>query len=180
MLGPTAIPTGAPQLDELVATRGMAGMLNTVWLIICAMCFGGVMTGSGMLRSLTSIFLRWVPRLSAVASTVARASSTSCTRRTRPYLDHPFLGAAFLRDPMPTRGLEPEALSPGGGFRHGLLGPDPVELVRHDAGLCASRLFQSTRPTAIFTIVPALMSLLVAAVGWNINGKMKTSLVIRP
>ena len=47
--GPTAIPTGSPQLDELVATRGMAGMLNTVWLIICAMCFGGVMTGSGML-----------------------------------------------------------------------------------------------------------------------------------
>ena len=30
--GPTAIPTGSPQLDELVATRGMAGMLNTVWL----------------------------------------------------------------------------------------------------------------------------------------------------
>ena len=28
--GPTAIPTGTPQLDELVATRGMAGMLNTV------------------------------------------------------------------------------------------------------------------------------------------------------
>ena len=32
--GPTAIPTGTPQLDELVATRGMAGMLNTVWLIM--------------------------------------------------------------------------------------------------------------------------------------------------
>ena len=47
--GPTALETGSPQLDELVATRGMAGMLNTVWLIICAMCFGGVMTGSGML-----------------------------------------------------------------------------------------------------------------------------------
>ena len=54
--GPTAIETGNLQLDELIATRGMAGMLNTVWLIICAMCFGGVMTGSGMLRSLTGIF----------------------------------------------------------------------------------------------------------------------------
>ena len=49
----------------------MAGMLNTVWLIICAMCFGGVMTGSGMLGALTSVFLRFVRRaFSAVASTV--------------------------------------------------------------------------------------------------------------
>ena len=36
--GPTALETGSPQLDELVATRGMAGMLNTVWLIIFNLC----------------------------------------------------------------------------------------------------------------------------------------------
>ena len=54
--GPTALPTGSAELDALVATRGMSGMLNTVWLIICAMCFGGVMTASGMLGALTSVF----------------------------------------------------------------------------------------------------------------------------
>ena len=69
--GPTAIPTGSPQLDELVATRGMAGMLNTVWLIICAMCFGGAMTASGMLGSITSLFVRFMKNTaSMVASTV--------------------------------------------------------------------------------------------------------------
>ena len=69
--GSTQIDTGNEALNSLVATRGMAGMMNTIWLIICAMCFGGVMTGSGMLRSLTELFLRFVRRsFSAVASTV--------------------------------------------------------------------------------------------------------------
>lgn len=71
LYGSTAIDTGYEALNELVTTRGMAGMLNTVWLIICAMCFGGVMTGSGMLRSITSLFLRMVRRRTGVvASTV--------------------------------------------------------------------------------------------------------------
>ena len=108
--GPTAIPTGAPQLDELVATRGMAGMLNTVWLIICAMCFGGVMTGSGMLRSLTSIFLRWVRRaFSAVASTVgAGLFFNLCTADQ--YISIILSGRLF-RDLYADRGLEPRLLS---------------------------------------------------------------------
>ena len=42
----TAVETGDPLLNDLVATSGMSGMLDTVWLIICAMCFGGVMYGS--------------------------------------------------------------------------------------------------------------------------------------
>ena len=32
--------------DELLNSQGMFGMLNTVWLIICAMIFGGVMEKS--------------------------------------------------------------------------------------------------------------------------------------
>ena len=38
--GSTGIDTGNAALNDLVATRGMAGMMNTIWLIICAMCFG--------------------------------------------------------------------------------------------------------------------------------------------
>ena len=40
-------------LADLIGSSGMAGMLNTVWLILAAMCFGGVMEASGMLRALT-------------------------------------------------------------------------------------------------------------------------------
>ena len=47
-------------------------MMNTIWLIICAMCFGGAMTASGMLGSITSVFIRFMKRtVGLVASTVA-------------------------------------------------------------------------------------------------------------
>ena len=69
--GSTSIETGNASLNELVTTRGMAGMLSTIWLIICAMCFGGSMQASGMLESLTSLFVRFMKKgLGMVSSTV--------------------------------------------------------------------------------------------------------------
>ena len=69
--GSTCIETGNASLNELVMTRGMAGMLSTIWLIICAMCFGGSMQASGMLESLTSLFVRFMKKgLGMVTSTV--------------------------------------------------------------------------------------------------------------
>ena len=70
--GSTQVQTGNPDLNDLVSTRGMSGMMNTIWLIICAMCFGGAMTASGMLGSITSVFIRFMKRtVGLVASTVA-------------------------------------------------------------------------------------------------------------
>ncbi|MBO5687889.1 MAG: sodium:proton antiporter [Alistipes sp.] len=67
----TAVETGNTLLNDLVATSGMGGMMNTVWLIICAMCFGGVMYGSGMLTAISQIFVRIARRtVSVVGSTV--------------------------------------------------------------------------------------------------------------
>ena len=69
--GSTSIETGNAALNDLVTTRGMAGMLDTIWLIICAMCFGGAMQASGMLESLTSLFVKFMKRgLGMVTSTV--------------------------------------------------------------------------------------------------------------
>ena len=66
-----SIETGNELLNNLVTTRGMGGMMGTIWLIICAMCFGGVMYGSGMLSAITQIFLRVARRtVSVVSSTV--------------------------------------------------------------------------------------------------------------
>lgn len=68
---PTHLQTGTPMLDELVHTSGMAGMMPTVWLIICAQVFGGVVTATGVLRDLMSMVLRFVRgTASLVASTV--------------------------------------------------------------------------------------------------------------
>ena len=184
--GPTAIPTGAPQLDELVATRGMAGMLNTVWLIICAMCFGGSMTASGMLESLTSVFLRfmkrrvgmvastflrWVRRaFSAVASTVgAGLFFNLCTADQ--YISIILSGRLF-RDLYADRGLEPRLLSRSVEDSATVCS---VLIPWNSCGMTqATVLGVSTfvyAPYCIFNIVSPLMSLLVAAVGWNIKRK---------
>lgn len=66
----TNIDTGNAALNSLVSTHGMAGMLDTVWLILCAMCFGGAMTATGMLQSITGVIVNLVRgRISLVAAT---------------------------------------------------------------------------------------------------------------
>ena len=68
--GETAVSTADPMLTSLVATRGMAGMTDTIWLIICAMCFGGTMTASGMVGGISRLFIHQARgRVSLVAST---------------------------------------------------------------------------------------------------------------
>ena len=53
LYGSTAIVSGDPVLDELLSTGGMAGMLNTIWLILSAMVFGGAMEAGGFLARIT-------------------------------------------------------------------------------------------------------------------------------
>ena len=68
--GSTALDTGVPDLNALVATHGMAGMLNTIWIILCAMAFGAAMTATRMLDSIMQALLRLVRgTVSLVAST---------------------------------------------------------------------------------------------------------------
>jgi Na+:H+ antiporter, NhaC family len=52
-----AIETTDPSLNDLFSSGGMAGMLNTIWLIICAMAFGGAMEASGALEKITKSIL---------------------------------------------------------------------------------------------------------------------------
>ena len=49
MFGRVSVVTDNESVNELLTTRGMAGMLNTIWLIITAMVFGGIMESAGML-----------------------------------------------------------------------------------------------------------------------------------
>jgi NhaC family Na+:H+ antiporter len=54
-----AIETGYEGLDSLFSRGGMASMLETVWLIISAMAFGGVMENTGLLARLVKPILNW-------------------------------------------------------------------------------------------------------------------------
>lgn len=71
-----SIETGNPEVNQLVASKGMLGMLNTVYLIICAMCFGAALKASGMLRHLASMILPLTKRrTSLVTSTVVTGTA---------------------------------------------------------------------------------------------------------
>lgn len=70
------VSTGNAEVDTLVASRGMTGMLNTVYLIICAMCFGACLRAGGMIDALTSWLAgRLKKRWSAVAATVTTGTA---------------------------------------------------------------------------------------------------------
>jgi len=69
--GSTATETGNEALNNLVSTRGMSGMLSTIFLILCASTFGASLNASGMIRSLTDMLTRKISgRTSLVSSTV--------------------------------------------------------------------------------------------------------------
>ena len=68
----TSLDMGNEALSSLVQTRGMRGMLSTVFLIFCAAAFGGAMAGAGMIQSLTDALARGISgRRSLVSTTVA-------------------------------------------------------------------------------------------------------------
>jgi NhaC family Na+:H+ antiporter len=73
LYGNTTIVTSNDVVNELLITGGMFGMLNTVWLIICAMVFGGIMEVSGMLRVLAEAVMR---KVTSVGSLIAATAGT--------------------------------------------------------------------------------------------------------
>lgn len=70
--------TGNAFLDKLLSKGGMSSMLNTVWLIVCALSFGGILERTGILDRLIAIALKCVRGLtSLVATTVATCFATN-------------------------------------------------------------------------------------------------------
>lgn len=70
VFGEISYETGSERINDLVGTSGISGMLFTVWLIICSMCFGGAMEASGMLGTITENLLKLMRgRLKTVATT---------------------------------------------------------------------------------------------------------------
>ncbi|MEX0845682.1 MAG: Na+/H+ antiporter NhaC [Balneolaceae bacterium] len=71
MYGEISIVTGNAIVDDLLSSGGMYGMLGTVWLILSAMIFGGVMEASGMLKRIAEAVISVVNSTgSLIASTV--------------------------------------------------------------------------------------------------------------
>ena len=95
---------------KLFKAKGMFGMLNTIWLIICAMVFGGVMDGIGALARITKSLLGLAKSTFGLfASTVASCLALNVTASDQ-YLAIVVPGKMFKKA-YEDKGLAPENLS---------------------------------------------------------------------
>ena len=95
---------------KLLSSKGMAGMMNTIWLIICAMCFGGVMEACGMLKRITDALIQFARSTgSLIATTVSTCLFLNLTASDQ-YLAIVVPGRMF-RQTYKDRGLAPQNLS---------------------------------------------------------------------
>ena len=167
--GPTAIETGSESLNELVATGGMAGMLNTIWLIICAMCFGAVMVASGMIESITRVVISWIKnRLGLVSSTVG--SGLFLNIATGDQFISIVLTADMFRHVYERLGYEPRLLSrtcEDSATVTSVLVPWNTCGMTQSTVLGVSTL--TYLPYCFFNLLSPLMTILVAAIGWRIK-----------
>lgn len=106
----TSLTTGMPTLDDLMSTGGITGMLPTVMLVLCAMIFGGVMLGTGMLAVIARAFTsRLSRRRSIVGATVGSGLFlNACTADQ--YLSI-IIGGNMYRDVYDRYSLPPRLLS---------------------------------------------------------------------
>ncbi len=106
----TAIETDNPALNDLFSAKGMAGMLGTIWLIVCAMVFGGIMDGIGALSRITKTLLGLAKTTFGLfASTVGSCLALNITASDQ-YLAIVVPGKMFAKA-YEDRGLAPENLS---------------------------------------------------------------------
>jgi len=105
-----SITTDHPMVNDLLSTSGMAGMLNTIWLIVCAMIFGGIMEAGGMLQRIAKEIIKLAHSTgSLIASTAASCVFFNVTASDQ-YLAIVVPGRMF-RTTFRDRGLKPEVLS---------------------------------------------------------------------
>jgi NhaC family Na+:H+ antiporter len=167
----TQIETGNATLNELVTTRGMAGMMNTIWLILCAMCFGGAMTAGRMLESITSVFLRFMKRtIGLVTSTVSTGLFLNICTADK-YLSI-ILAGDMYKHIYNRKGYESRLLSRA--LEDGATVTSPL-IPWNTCGMTQAKVLGVSTfvylPYCFFNLLSPLMSIIVAATGYKIIKK---------
>lgn len=169
MYGTVELNTGSELLDKLATTRGMGGMMNTIWLIICAMIFGGCMDAAGMLQSLSRAMIRFMHNaVSCVSSTVATCLLMNLTTADQ-YISILLPGKMYA-GVYAKRGLDSSLLS------RTLEDSATVTSVLIPWNTCgmaqASVLNIATLtylPYCFFNLLSPLCSIVTAAIGWGVK-----------
>ena len=162
-------------LNELVHTSGMAGMMPTIWLIICAQTFGGAVTATGQLKDLMRHVLRFVK------GTASLVSSTICTclfcniAMADQYLSI-MLSSSIFKDTYQEQGYESRLLSrtcEDGATVTSVLVPWNTCGLTQSTVLGVSTL--TYLPYCFFNILSPFTSIIVAAIGWKIKRLAKNT-----
>ncbi len=166
--GSTSVDTGHAELNELVATGGMAGMLNTIWLILCAMCFGATMVACGMIESITRVIMRWVRgRVSLVSSTVGTGLFLNVT--TGDQFISIVLNADIYKEAYREQGYEKRLLS---RTTEDAATVTSVLIPWNTCGMTQATVLGvptlTYLPYCFFNYLSPLMSIVIAAIGWRI------------
>lgn len=171
--GSTAIDTGNLALNDLVATRGMTGMLATVFLIITAGTFGGTLVGSGMLQSLTDMLTKFITRrVTMVASTVGTGIFANMVTGDQ-YLSI-ILTSSLYKNLYQKRGYESKLLSRSVEDSATVVS---VLIPWNSCGMTQATVLKVPTmeylPYCFFNILSPLMSIFIASIGYKIVRKSK-------
>lgn len=106
----STIPTENEAIADLFSSGGMSGMLGTIWLIVCAMVFGGVMDAIGALATISNALLKLFHTVFGLfASTVLSCLTLNFTASDQ-YLAIVVPGKMYAKA-FRDKGLAPENLS---------------------------------------------------------------------
>ncbi len=168
LFGSTSLDAGNAEINDLISTRGMSGMMDTIWLIICAMCFGGAMTAGGMLASITSVFVRFTKKcVSLVSSTVATGLFMNLTTADQ-YISIILTGNMF-KDIYKKNGYDSRLL--GRTVEDSVTVTSPL-IPWNSCGMTQSTVLGVSTfvyfPYCFFNYISPLMSIFMAAIGYKI------------
>jgi len=166
-----SLDTGHPEVDALVSSRGMLGMLNTVFLILCAMCFGACMQASGMIAQLAGLLTPLTrTRTGLVSSTVVTGTVLNGIVSDQ-YLSI-LLTSNVYGDIFRKKGYEPRLLSRSVEDSATITSPlFPWSSCGMTQATILSVPTLTYAPFCLFNLISPLMSILVAAIGWKIVRK---------
>lgn len=166
--GTTNLESGNADINRLIATRGMQGMLLTVWLIICATCFGAAMTSARMIESITIALTRYIKNtFGLVSSTIASGLLTNLTMGDQ-YLSLILTGNMF-KDLYEKRGYENRLLSRS--LEDGIT-VTSVLIPWNSCGMTQSTVLGVSTliyfPYAVFNYISPIMSITISLIGYKI------------
>jgi NhaC family Na+:H+ antiporter len=169
------IPTQNATLVDLFTSGGMEKMLGTIWLILCAMVFGGIMDAIGALSRISQALLSVAKStLGLFASTVGSCLALNITASDQ-YLAIVVPGKMFAQA-YRDKGLAPENLSrtlEDSGTVTSVLIPWNT-CGAYQAGTLGVNTFDYL-PYAFFNIISPFMTLIFAAL--NIKIKQLTNTI---